>query len=167
FGGGATGGVALGGLGIGTKLAPVFGAGLVVTSVSHEPVTARATAERGATTKHATAQRETAVAGATSQRSLSRRSHTRATSSKRLSAPAHPHARRLRTRPTPVSSAANAVLGWVVWTATKRVAKQKAKPATGSGDSHVPNKSAVAAALAAVGGAVWFLRRRSGSGDES
>jgi len=61
----------------------------------------------------------------------------------------------------------NAVLGWVVWTATKRVAKQKAKSATGSSDSHVPNKSAVAAALAAVGGAVWFLRRRAGSDDES
>ncbi|TML11232.1 MAG: sigma-70 family RNA polymerase sigma factor [Actinobacteria bacterium] len=108
FGGGATGGVAVGGLGIGTKMATVLAAGLVVTSVSHEPVTARATAERGATTKHATAQRETAVAGATSQRSLSRRSHTRATSSKRLSATAHSHARRLGTRPTPVSSGSNA-----------------------------------------------------------
>jgi hypothetical protein len=31
----------------------------------------------------------------------------------------------------------------------------------------VPSKSAVAAAIAAVGGAVWFLRRRAGSDDES
>jgi hypothetical protein len=61
----------------------------------------------------------------------------------------------------------NALLGWAVWTATKRAAKQKAKSATGSEDSRVPNKSAVAAAIAAVGGAVWFLRRRAGSDDES
>ena len=61
----------------------------------------------------------------------------------------------------------NALLGWAVWTATKRAAKQKAKSATGSDDSRVPNKSAVAAAIAAVGGAVWFLRRRAGSDDES
>jgi hypothetical protein len=60
----------------------------------------------------------------------------------------------------------NALLGWAVWTATKRAAKQKAKSA-GSNDSRMPNKSAVAAAIAAVGGAVWFLRRRAGSDDES
>ena len=61
----------------------------------------------------------------------------------------------------------NALLGWAVWTATKRMAKQKAKSATRSDDSHVPNKSAVAAGIAAVGGALWFLRRRAGSDDES
>ncbi|HKB20383.1 MAG TPA: LPXTG cell wall anchor domain-containing protein [Gaiellaceae bacterium] len=61
----------------------------------------------------------------------------------------------------------NALLGWAVWTATKRMAKQKAKSAGRSDDSHVPNKSAVAAGIAAVGGALWFLRRRSGSDDES
>jgi hypothetical protein len=61
----------------------------------------------------------------------------------------------------------NALLGWAVWTATKRAAKQRAKSAGRSDDSHMPNKSAVAAAIAAVGGAVWFLRRRAGSDDES
>jgi hypothetical protein len=61
----------------------------------------------------------------------------------------------------------NALLGWVVWTATKRMAKQKAKSAVSSDDSHVPNKRAVAAGLAAVGGALWFLRRRADSDDES
>jgi len=61
----------------------------------------------------------------------------------------------------------NAVLGWAVWMATKRAAKQKAKSAARSDDSHMPNKSAVAAAIAAVGGAVWFLRRRAGSDGES
>jgi hypothetical protein len=62
----------------------------------------------------------------------------------------------------------NALLGWAVWTATKRVAKQKAKSATTtSNDSHVPNKRAVAAGVAAVGGALWFLRRRADSDDES
>jgi len=61
----------------------------------------------------------------------------------------------------------NAFLGWAVWTATKRMAKQKAKSAGRSDESHRPNKSAVAAGIAAVGGAVWFLRRRAGSDDES
>ena len=61
----------------------------------------------------------------------------------------------------------NALLGWVVWTTTKRMAKQKAKSAASSDDSRVPNKRAVAAGIAAVGGALWFLKRRSGSDDES
>lgn len=61
----------------------------------------------------------------------------------------------------------NALLGWVVWTTTKRMAKQKAKSAARSEDGHAPSKSAVAAAIAAVGGAVWFLRRRAGSDDEN
>lgn len=56
----------------------------------------------------------------------------------------------------------NAVLGWTVWQVGKRAAKHKAKSAAPgrSGDSMRPNKSAIAAGLAAVGGAVWFLRRR-------
>ena len=61
----------------------------------------------------------------------------------------------------------NALLGWVVWSTTKRMAKQKAKSTVSSDDSRVPNKRAVAAGLAAVGGALWFLRRQSGSDDES
>jgi hypothetical protein len=61
----------------------------------------------------------------------------------------------------------NALLGWAVWTATKRVAKQKAKSAGRSDDGHLPNKRAVAAGIAAVGGAVWFLKRRADTDDES
>jgi hypothetical protein len=47
------------------------------------------------------------------------------------------------------------------------MAKQKAKSAGRSDDSQVPNKKAVAAGIAAVGGVLWFLRRRSGSDEES
>lgn len=61
----------------------------------------------------------------------------------------------------------NALIGWAVWTTTKRMAKQKAKSTVNSDDSHLPNKRAVAAGIAAVGGALWFLRRRSGSDDEN
>jgi hypothetical protein len=63
----------------------------------------------------------------------------------------------------------NAVLGWAVWSVSKRAAKQKAKAAApGRADGSMrPNKSAVAAALATVGGALWFWRRRSGGSDES
>ena len=61
----------------------------------------------------------------------------------------------------------NALLGWAVWTTTKRMAKQRARSAATSDDSHRPNKRAVAAGIAAVGGALWFLKRRSGSDDES
>jgi hypothetical protein len=62
----------------------------------------------------------------------------------------------------------NALLGWVVWTTTKRVAKQKAKSAGRSdGESRAPNKRAVAAGIAAVGGALWFLKRRSGPDEET
>ena len=63
----------------------------------------------------------------------------------------------------------NAVLGWVVWNTTKVVAKRKAKSAAPgrSNGSMRPNKGAIAAALATVGGAVWFWRRRSGDSDES
>jgi hypothetical protein len=63
----------------------------------------------------------------------------------------------------------NAVLGWVVWNAAKIAAKRKAKSAAPgrANGSMRPNKGAIAAALATVGGAVWFLRRRSGDSDES
>ena len=70
-------------------------------------------------------------------------------------------------RPMTVINKRNALLGWVVWTTTKRMAKQKAKSAAGADGSRMPNKSAVAAALAAVGGAVWFLKHRSADDDES
>jgi hypothetical protein len=56
----------------------------------------------------------------------------------------------------------NAVLGWAVWTLSKQVAKKKAKSAASSDDG-LPTKSAVAAGIAALGGALWFLRRRAGA----
>jgi hypothetical protein len=59
----------------------------------------------------------------------------------------------------------NAVLGWAVWSVSKQLAKQKAKSATSSDDG-LPKKSAAAAAIAAIGGAVWLWRRRAGA-DES
>jgi hypothetical protein len=61
----------------------------------------------------------------------------------------------------------NAILGWAVWTATKKVAKQKAKSSVQSDGSRMPDKRAVAAGIAAVGGALWFLKRRSESDGES
>jgi hypothetical protein len=58
----------------------------------------------------------------------------------------------------------NAVIGWVVVKAGKRVAKKKAadlKPGT-AGDSAKPNKPAVAMGLAGLAGALMFWRRRRG-----
>ena len=56
----------------------------------------------------------------------------------------------------------NAVLGWVVWQAGKYAAKRKARDAVPGrvDDSMRPNKSAIATVVAAVGGALWFWRRR-------
>jgi hypothetical protein len=58
----------------------------------------------------------------------------------------------------------NAVLGWLAWLVGKRVLKRKARAAVPGrvDDTMRPNKSAIAATLAAVGGALWFWRRRSG-----
>jgi hypothetical protein len=61
----------------------------------------------------------------------------------------------------------NAVLGWAVWNVGKRVAKKKAKGAVPSVDPETkrPNAAAKAlAALAAVGGALMFWRKRGGEG---
>jgi hypothetical protein len=61
----------------------------------------------------------------------------------------------------------NAVFGWSVWQVSKRLAKRKAK-ALAPGrvdDSRRPNKSAIVSALAAVGGAFWFWRRKRGDGN--
>jgi len=62
----------------------------------------------------------------------------------------------------------NAVLGWGVWKLGKRVAKRKARGAVPSVDPETkrPNKSAIATALAVVGGTLMFWRKkRSGSGE--
>lgn len=63
----------------------------------------------------------------------------------------------------------NALLGWTVWQVGKRMAKRKAKAAVPGrvDDSMRPNKGAIATGLAAVGGALWFLRRRRADSDES
>jgi hypothetical protein len=58
----------------------------------------------------------------------------------------------------------NAVLGWSVWQVSKLVAKRKAKQAAPGrvDDTKRPNKGAIVSALAAVGGALWFWRRKRG-----
>ncbi len=63
----------------------------------------------------------------------------------------------------------NAMLGWSVWQVGKRVAKRKAKNAVPGrvDDSMRPNKGAIVSALAAVGGALWFWRRRRSDDGES
>jgi hypothetical protein len=61
----------------------------------------------------------------------------------------------------------NAVLGWSVWQVTKKMAKRKAKEAAPGrvDESRRPNKGAIVSALAAVGGAVWFWRRKRAETD--
>ena len=63
----------------------------------------------------------------------------------------------------------NALLGWTVWQVGKRMAKRKAKAAVPGrvDDSMKPNKGAIATGLAAVGGALWFWRRRRGGSAEN
>ena len=56
----------------------------------------------------------------------------------------------------------NAVLGWGVWKVAKRFGKKKARDAVPGGGEHAGlNKSAIASMLAAVGGALWFWRKKS------
>ncbi len=62
----------------------------------------------------------------------------------------------------------NAVVGWLTWLTAKRVIKRKARaavPGTIEGTNR-PNKGAIATGVAALGGLVWFWRRKSSS-DES
>ena len=56
----------------------------------------------------------------------------------------------------------NAVLGWGIWKVAKRVGKKKARDAVpGTGEHAGLNKSAIASMFAAVGGALWFWRKKS------
>jgi MYXO-CTERM domain-containing protein len=57
----------------------------------------------------------------------------------------------------------NAVLGWAVWNASKIAAKRKAKSAVSTDTGR--SKKSIAAGLAALGGALFFWRRRR-SGDQ-
>ena len=60
----------------------------------------------------------------------------------------------------------NAVVGWLTWITAKRVLKRKAReamPGTVEGSKR-PNKSAIATGLAAIGGLLWFWRRKSSGG---
>ena len=60
----------------------------------------------------------------------------------------------------------NAVLGWTVWQVGKRAAKKKAKSALPTVESGTkrPNKPAIIAALAALGGALMFWRKKGSDG---
>ena len=60
----------------------------------------------------------------------------------------------------------NAVLGWATWSVAKRFARRKAKGAVPGVESRRPNRSAIATALAALGGLFLFWRKKRRS-DES
>jgi ABC-type Co2+ transport system permease subunit len=56
----------------------------------------------------------------------------------------------------------NAVMGWAVWKVVKRVGKRKAREAVpGTGDHAGLNKSAIATIAAAVGGVLFFWRKKT------
>jgi hypothetical protein len=56
----------------------------------------------------------------------------------------------------------NAVLGWGVWQVGKAAAKRKAKQSLEPDSKRPGKKGAIAGALAAVGGALYFWRRSRG-----
>lgn len=62
----------------------------------------------------------------------------------------------------------NAVLGWLTWNVGKRVARRKAKAAVPAVEGGRPNKPAVglAAGLAALGGILFFWRKKKSDGGE-
>jgi LPXTG-motif cell wall-anchored protein len=54
------------------------------------------------------------------------------------------------------------VMGWAVWKVAKRVGKQKARDAVpGTGEHAGLNKSAIATIAAALGGALFFWRKKA------
>ena len=61
----------------------------------------------------------------------------------------------------------NAVLGWLTWNAGKRAAKRKARAAVPAIEGGRPNKPAVglAAGIAALGGVLFFWRKKKSGGD--
>ena len=73
LGGGAGGGAAVGGIGIGAKVATVLAAGLVVTSVGHEPLKARATDVRAPAAKQHTIARAESSSSTSTRASRSHR----------------------------------------------------------------------------------------------
>lgn len=59
-----------------------------------------------------------------------------------------------------------ALLGWLTWRVGKRMAARKARAAVPNVDEgRRPNKGLIVSALAAVGAAVFFWRRRGDAGD--
>lgn len=56
----------------------------------------------------------------------------------------------------------NAVLGWIVWNAGKRMGKRKAREAVPGIDPETkrPNRPAILSGLAALGGALWIFGRK-------
>jgi hypothetical protein len=56
----------------------------------------------------------------------------------------------------------NAVMGWAVWQVGKRFARKKAKSAVPTIDAETkrPNKPAILAGLAALGGLLFFWRKK-------
>jgi hypothetical protein len=65
----------------------------------------------------------------------------------------------------------NAILGWTVWTISKKAAKRKAKQAISledeDGNGRPGKRVAVLSGLAATGGAVLVWRRRRGGDEET
>ena len=58
----------------------------------------------------------------------------------------------------------NAMLGWLTWTAGKRIAKRKARTAVPGVDDGRPNKGLIVSLLAAAGAVLFFWRRKGGDG---
>ena len=62
----------------------------------------------------------------------------------------------------------NAVLGWLAWVGAKTVMKHKARQAVPGmvEGTNRPNKGAIAAGLAAIGGVLWIWRKTSSDDTE-
>lgn len=59
----------------------------------------------------------------------------------------------------------NAMLGWLTWTAGKRIAKRKAREAVPGVDEGRPNKGLIVSLLAAAGAVLFFWHRKGGDGE--